>query len=191
MRTSNVRAGGSPELTAVGGDGEVVLSWDAPASDGGAEITDYEYRINGSGPWIPIGSTDTTHTVTGCMARNTPFRCGRSTGSARAGFPTKPRLREAPELFTLDFTHFVNGDGITSDLVFVNAESVPVRPALYFYDTEGALVSAESLVDVTGNLAVTEDGALTVLTAMEPLGELTISTHGPRRSGERIGDGGL
>ena len=56
-----------PNLTAVGGDGEIVLSWDAPASDGGAEITDYEYRINGSGPWIPIGSTDTTHTVTGLV----------------------------------------------------------------------------------------------------------------------------
>ena len=52
-------------LTVVGGDGEVVLSWDAPSSDGGAEITDYEYRINGQNPWISIGSTDTTHTVTG------------------------------------------------------------------------------------------------------------------------------
>ena len=81
-------------------------------------------------------------------------------------------------MFTLDFAHFANGDGTTSDLVFVNAGSVPVLPALYFYGTEGALVSAESVVDVTGNLAVTEDGALTVLTAMEPLGELTISTRG-------------
>ena len=34
------------------------------------------------------------------------------------------------------------------------------------------------MLDVTGDLAVTEDGALTVLTDMEPLGELTISTHG-------------
>ena len=174
-------APGAPRnLTAVGGDGEVVLSWDAPASDGGAEITDYEYRINGSGPWIPIGSTDTTHTVTG-LVNGTEYtfqvRAVNRVGKSR--LPNQAETTpEAPELFTLDFTHFVNGDGITSDLVFVNAESVPVRPALYFYDTEGALVSAESLVDVTGNLAVTEDGALTVLTAMEPLGELTISTHG-------------
>ena len=79
---------------------------------------------------------------------------------------------------TLDFTHFANGDGITSDLVFVNLAPHPIRPAIYFYDTGGALVSAESVVDVTGDLEITEDGSLTVRTEMEPLGELTISTHG-------------
>ena len=31
---------------------------------------------------------------------------------------------------------------------------------------------------LTGDLEITEDGALTVQTEMEPLGELTISTHG-------------
>ena len=34
------------------------------------------------------------------------------------------------------------------------------------------------MVDVTGDLEVTEDGSLSVLTEMEPLGQLTISTHG-------------
>ena len=58
----------------------------------------------------------------------------------------------------LDFAHFANGDGIISDLVFVNVSTQPVRPAIYFYDTEGALVSAESLVDVTGDLEIAEDG---------------------------------
>ena len=33
-------------------------------------------------------------------------------------------------------------------------------------------------MDVTGDLEITEDGALTVQTEMEPLGVLTISTHG-------------
>ena len=37
---------------------------------------------------------------------------------------------------------------------------------------------AELVVDVTGDLEVTEDGSLSVLTEMEPLGELTIATHG-------------
>ena len=41
-------------------------------------------------------------------------------------------------------------------------------------------MSAESVVDITGDLTVTEDGALTVLTEMEPLGVLTVSTHGQR-----------
>ena len=54
----------------------------------------------------------------------------------------------------------------------------PSRPAIYFYDTEGALVAPDSVVDITGDLEITEDGALTVRTEMEPLGVLTISTHG-------------
>ena len=36
----------------------------------------------------------------------------------------------------------------------------------------------EAVVEVTGDLMVAEDGSLTVQTAIEPLGELTISTHG-------------
>ena len=55
---------------------------------------------------------------------------------------------------------------------------LPSRPAIYFYDTEGSPIAAESVVDITGDLEITEDGALTVQTEMEPLGVLTISTHG-------------
>ena len=54
----------------------------------------------------------------------------------------------------------------------------PIRPVLYFYDREGNPIAAESVVDVTGDLEVQEDGGLTVLTEMEPLGVLTVSTHG-------------
>ena len=104
-------------------------------------------------------------------------------------FPVRSAGGRAAEL---DFAHFANGDGITSDLVFVNLSTerprpaptpyhqdiLPLRPTIYFYDTEGALVSAESVVDITGDLEILEDGGLTVLTEMEPLGVLTISTHG-------------
>ena len=92
----------------------------------------------------------------------------------------------------LSFAHFANGETIVSDLVFVNrstqpsgpgptpfhATISPSRPVLYFYDKEGQPIDPESVVDLTGDLEVTEDGALTVRTEMEPLGELTISTHG-------------
>ena len=92
----------------------------------------------------------------------------------------------------LDFAHFANGDGTTSDLVFVNlstqpsrpaptpfhSDILPVRPAIYFYDTQGDPIAAESVVDITGDLEIMEDGGLTVQTEMEPLGVLTISTHG-------------
>ena len=67
---------------------------------------------------------------------------------------------------------------LTSDLVFVNVGTHPIRPALYFYDQEGQPIAAESMVEVTGDLEIREDGSLSIQTAMEPLGELTISTHG-------------
>ena len=170
---------GAPRnLTAVGGVGQVVLSWAAPPSLDGAAITDYEYRIDRRNPWVSIGSTDTTHTLSGLVNGTTYVfevravnRIGRGGASNQAeATPIAP--------VTLDFAHFANGEGIASDLVFVNVGTHPIRPAIYFYDTEGALVAAESVVDVTGDLEIREDGGLTVQTEMAPLGELTISTHG-------------
>ena len=175
---SRTTSPGAPtNLMVAGGNGQVVLGWDAPSSDGGTAITDYEYRINRRDPWISIGSTGTTHTVTG-LVNGTAYvfevravnSAGRSASSNRA--------EATPEVFTLDFAHFANGAGITSDLVFVNVGTHPIRPALYFYDKEGHLIAAESVVDLTGDLEVMEDGSLSIQTAMEPLGELTISTHG-------------
>ena len=106
--------------------------------------------------------------------------------------PVLPVRRAGGRAAELDFAHFANGDGLTSDLVFVNlstersrpaptpfhSDILPARPVLYFYGTGGEPMAAESVVDITGDLEVMEDGGLTVLTEMEPLGVLTISTHG-------------
>ena len=165
-------------LVAEATDGAVVLTWEAPEDDDGAPITDYEYRIDGKGQWISIGSTDTTHTVTG-LVNDTAYvfqvRAVNRVGRSPASDPVEatPRMPVA-----LDFTHFANGGLITSDLVLVNVAPYPIRPALYFYDPEGHLMDPDSVVDITGDLEITEDGALTVRTEMEFLGELTISTHG-------------
>ena len=78
----------------------------------------------------------------------------------------------------LSFAHFGNGGSITSDLVLVNVEPSATYPAIYFYDRMGELIDPESVVDVTEDLEVREDGALTARTGIEPLGELVISTHG-------------
>ena len=169
---------GAPRnLTAVGGNGQVVLTWDAPSSDGGSSITDYEYRIDRRNPWISTGSTETTHTVTGLVngtAYTFEVRAVNRVGKGRVS----NRAEATPEVFTLDFAHFANGDGLTSDLVFVNVGTHPIQPALYFYDQEGQPMAAESVVDITGDLEFMEDGGLSIQTAVEPLGELTISTHG-------------
>ena len=161
----------------MGGDGQVVLTWEAPASDGGTAITDYEVRINQTGEWISIGSTDTTHTVTGLVNGATYVFQVRAVNAVGKSFSSN-RVEATPEVFTLDFAHFANGEGITSDLVFVNVATHPIRLGLDFYDKEGNPIAAESVVDVTEDLEITEDGSLSVRTAMEPLGELTISTHG-------------
>ena len=164
-------------LMVVAGDGEVVLTWDAPESDGGAAITDYEYRINRSGPWVSIGSTGTTHTATG-LVNGTSYVFEVRAVNAAGNSASSNRAEATPGVGALDFAHFANGDGITSDLVLVNVGTHPIRPALYFYDKEGNLIAAESVVDITDDLEIQEDGSLSILTAMEPLGELTISTHG-------------
>ncbi|MCY3776239.1 MAG: cache domain-containing protein [Candidatus Aminicenantes bacterium] len=79
----------------------------------------------------------------------------------------------------LDFAHFANGGGITSDIVVVNASDNAVQPEIYFYDKMGELIDAASVVDVMGQgLEVTSEGALTVPNAIPPLGEVTIPTHG-------------
>ena len=79
---------------------------------------------------------------------------------------------------SLDFAHFANGSSITSDLVIVNVGTQPVLPSIHFYDKEGDPIDAGSVMDVTGDMEVQGDGVLSVRTAVEPLGELTISTHG-------------
>ena len=175
---SRTSAPGAPRnLKVVGGDGQAVLSWDAPASDGGTAITDYEVRINRSGPWISTGSTDTTYTVTG-LVNGTAYTFEVRAVNAAGRSASSNRAEATPDVFTLDFAHFANGEGITSDVVLVNVGTHPIRPVLYFYDTEGHPIAPESVVEITGDLEVMEDGSLSIQTEIEPLGELTVSTHG-------------
>ena len=159
-------------------DGTVTLTWEAPEDDGGSAVTDYQYRINSRGDWISIGSTNTTHTVTGLTNGVTyvfEVRAVNRVGRSRASEPVEARPR-APAV--LDFTHFANGDSTISEMVLVNVAPYPIQPILYFYDQEGTLIDPESVVDITGDLEIAEDGSLSVSTEMEPLGELTIATHG-------------
>ena len=173
---SNPMPSAPRNLVAIGGDEQVTLTWDAPEDDDDA-ITDYEYRIDGKGSWISIGSTDTTHTVTG-LTNGTAYVFQVRAVNAAGSSPYSNRAEATPGVGALDFAHFANGAGIISDLVFVNVATHPIRPALYFYDKEGNPIVAESVVDLTEDLEVTEDGGLSIWTEMEPLGELTISTHG-------------
>ncbi|MCY3777284.1 MAG: leucine-rich repeat domain-containing protein [Candidatus Aminicenantes bacterium] len=91
--------------------------------------------------------------------------------------PVEP-LADESGIGTLVFAHFGNGSSIRSELVLVNVGSDPIRPAVYFYDQQGAQIAAESMVEVMGDWEIQEDGALSVGTEMPALSEITIPTHG-------------
>ena len=158
---------------------------------GGVALEEVEIHLeaNGQASWFIEDAFTTTDTsdLLGSVRCTAPGN-GRFTAvalemdAANRIFTTLPVVPVDPpgsgnQQTTLDFAHFANGTGITSEMVFLNPSTQPSRPAVYFYDTEGALVAPDSVVDITGDLEVTEDGGLTVWTEMEPLGELTISTH--------------
>ena len=165
-------------LEAVGGDRQVTLSWEAPEEDGGFAITDYEYLIGGTGRgWISTESTDLTHTVTELTNGRLYVFQVRAVNAVGAGASTN-RVEVTPGVGRLEFAHFANGSSITSDLVLVNVFARPIRPSLYFYNREGERIAVESVVEVTEELEVAEDGSLTVQTEMQPLQAVTISTHG-------------
>ena len=81
--------------------------------------------------------------------------------------------------FTQEFPHFANGDSAVSDLVVVNLDDVnTVTPIVRFYGSNGERISADSVVDITGDLELAADGSLSVTGGIPPVGERTISTHG-------------
>ena len=96
----------------------------------------------------------------------------------------------------LDFAHFANGASIVSEMVFMNLETQPsgppltpfhqaippTRPVIYFYDQEGNPIDPALLVDLTGDLEITEDGALSIQSEMEVVqvsGSVRVVSDGP------------
>ena len=80
---------GAPQhLSGVPGDEQVMLTWDAPSSDGGSAILRYEYAIDDSGTWIDAG-LDLEETVPGLTnGREYAFEV-RAVNSAGPGAPAR------------------------------------------------------------------------------------------------------
>ena len=80
---------GAPQhLSGVPGDEQVMLTWDAPSSDGGSAILRYEYAIDDSGTWIDAG-LDLEETVPGLTnGREYAFEV-RALNSAGPGAPAR------------------------------------------------------------------------------------------------------
>ena len=91
-------------------DAAVTLTWEAPEDDGGSAITDYEYRIDQTGEWISIGSTDTTHTVTGLVNGTEYVFETRAVTAAGSSAPSN-RVEATPRAaVTLLVANFMNGN---------------------------------------------------------------------------------
>ena len=152
-----------------------------------------DYQITANQPWLSIspdrgssaGETDTVEIAVDPENLELGVFEGTITIAAPSArsvkVPVTFLMDEVP--FALNFAHFANGDGMTTDLVFVNASThfsrrEPVRLSLYFHDEEGNRIAPESIVDMKEDMAVTEDGGLSVQTEIGPLEQLTVSTHG-------------
>ena len=98
------------DLLAEATDAAVTLTWEAPEDDGGAAITDYQYRIDQEGEWISIGSTLTTHTVTGLVNGTAYVFQVRAVTAAGSSAPSN-RVEATPRAaVTLLVTNFMNGN---------------------------------------------------------------------------------
>ena len=118
------------------GDGQVTLSVNAPEDDGGSAITDYQYI--GRNPWISIGSTDTPYDHWPRQRHGIRLQKVRAVNRARAFLPTGPKpRRKRRKCLRLDFEAFRQWDRHHLRNRFVNVATHPIRPAIYFYDTEG------------------------------------------------------
>ena len=96
--------------------GAVTLMWGAPEDDGGAVITDYEYRIDQRGDWIFIGSTATTHTIAGLVNGTTYVFQVRAVNRIGRSQPSDPVEATPIAQVFLDLAHFANGAGIISEV---------------------------------------------------------------------------
>ena len=86
--TAALTAPGTPQnLTAAAGDGQVMLSWDAPTT--GGAVSGYEYRVTGSGvsgEWMDTSSTSTAVTgLTNGTEYTSEVRAVNSAGRSDAG----------------------------------------------------------------------------------------------------------
>ena len=86
---------GRPQnFTATAGDTQVVLTWDAPADEGGTPITAYQYRVavgatvSGSHSWIQLDGADSLEATVPGLTNGTQYafevRALNSSGTTRA-----------------------------------------------------------------------------------------------------------
>ena len=189
--SANVPFFGFPASLFVAVEGENPWAQELEIRNSGGGMLDYQISANQS--WLSVstdqgsstGETDTVEIAVNSEGLDPGVFEGAVTITTLPAWPSGKAV-EIPitlllsqgRLRALDFAHFANGGGITSDLVFINVGTHPTRPTLYFRGKRGNLIAPESVVEITGNLEVIEDDGLSIRTDLDPSEEITISTHG-------------
>lgn len=179
------------DLRAEAGDRQVTLSWRTASSGFGITAHEVRYRAHDEesegvfGHWrtIPESGEGERHAssylITGLTNATTYTLALRARNGVGTGAETQVTAIPHADLY---FAHFANGenDGLVTrtELVLVNVETSTAQVAVYFYDPSGEVIAADSLVATTDDLKIMEDGALVPAMEIEPLGEITVSTHG-------------
>ena len=165
------------------GDGQVRLSWTAPASNGGATITRYEYRYaGGSNPfpadWMPVsGGSGATQVTVSPLTNGTNYRFQvRAVNSAGAGpeaatTATPVDATATPSLAVPDVTV---GEGDGTAVVRVTLAPAASQTVTVAYATSnGSATAGEDYTAADGTLTFT-----TGTTAQEIRIDITDDTDG-------------
>ena len=134
-QTAATVPGAPTDLKAEAGDKQVKLTWTAPASDGGSEITRYEVSMNG-GTWKATGGTTTTYTVTG-LTNGTEYTFQVRAVNGKGAGAASNEVKATPAAATYTLT-VINGTDSTNKGPYIKGARVSIKadnaPAGYRFD---------------------------------------------------------
>ena len=173
-------------LVATAGDAQVSIAFTAPANDGGASITDYEYQIDG-GSWVSAGTTSSPVVITGLTNGTTYAIKLRAVNSAGNGTESVA-VNVTPASSATPATDFAANETVIRQMVQADAmRSLNTLLAMnqnMMRDARGRLVSSQQgqasrdiPFDIDGSFIATRDGISTQGSFFQQSGDAETGTR--------------